>query len=668
MESGSIVEYIDSQKILCAVVLEVKDRRLRLLTETNREVNLAASRLSHSCPVRLDLNQARDRIVDMLKEISLRREELIDRVDIKELWDVLNTEQEWIDLDTMTAFCFPNSPTSDHQSAVVRAFFRNRLYFKFNTDRFFPYTEDQVVQLISQKREAERRERMIRRGGEWLRNIPQLQWDSQRECSAEELELIEALQSYYLFGKDSPYSALGKAVLSRAGARDPGIVFQFMVAIGQWDVNQNTELLQYEVALEFAPEVTKKAETLVTEVQCDPRSAMMIPERRDLTGLTLMTIDGQSTLDFDDALSIERIGDQYRLGIHIVDVAQFVARDCPIDSEALSRGSSIYMPDLKIPMLPASLAEDVCSLKAGELRPAVTTMVRMGPRLNLIDFEVFPSLVKVSRQLSYYDVNTVIDESPDMKLLRDIATNFRQFRLDAGAVQISLPDIHVWIDDHGQVSLNRINRESPGRVLVSECMIMANWLMARFLKTNDLPAIFRSQPDPRERLYTGNEGSLFQNWMQRRLLSRFVLGFEPEKHSGLGLKAYITATSPIRKYGDLITQRQIRSAFGLETPYTSEQIENIIRMLEQPMGIVSRLQHRRLRYWVLKYLEGQIGLKVEAIVLAKRRNSYQVLIPDFMIECDMPIPGNIQLKPEDMVRVTIQNVNARKDILSIYMG
>ena len=192
--------------------------------------------------------------------------------------------------------------------------------------------------------------------------------------------------------------------------------------------------------------------------------------------------------------------------------------------------------------------------------------------------------------------------------------------------------------------------------------------MARFLKTHGLPAIFRSQPEPRNRLYDGNDGTLFQNWMQRRLLSRFVLDAQPGKHSGLGLEAYITATSPIRKYGDLVTQRQIRSVFGFERPYSVEQIENIIGMLEQPMGIVSRVQHRRLSYWVLKYLEGQTGQKLEAIVLMKRRNSYQVLIPDYLIECDLPISGHLALKPEDVIEISIQNVNARREILSIQLA
>jgi exoribonuclease-2 len=155
--------------------------------------------------------------------------------------------------------------------------------------------------------------------------------------------------------------------------------------------------------------------------------------------------------------------------------------------------------------------------------------------------------------------------------------------------------------------------------------------------------------------------------MQRRLLSRFVLGHEPEHHSGLGLNAYLTATSPIRKYSDLIVQRQIRSVFGLETPYTPEEIDRIIQLLEQPMAYVSRIQFRRKKYWLLKYLETRIGEKEEAIVLNKRKNDYLALLTEYMIECTLPVSG-MNLKPEDMVQVKIQHVNARKDVLSVFVA
>jgi exoribonuclease-2 len=205
-------------------------------------------------------------------------------------------------------------------------------------------------------------------------------------------------------------------------------------------------------------------------------------------------------------------------------------------------------------------------------------------------------------------------------------------------------------------------------MLVAEIMIMANWLMARLLAEHGVPAIFRSQPAPRDRLYRGEEGTLFQHWMQRRLLSRFALGHGPEAHSGLGLNAYVTATSPIRKYFDLVTQRQMRAIFGLEDPYTADEIDGILAALETPMASVGRLQAGRQRYWLLKYLEQRVGQKEEAIVLLRRRASYQILLTDYMLECDLPISGYLDLKPEDLVQVTLQKVNARKDVVLPAIG
>ena len=156
--------------------------------------------------------------------------------------------------------------------------------------------------------------------------------------------------------------------------------------------------------------------------------------------------------------------------------------------------------------------------------------------------------------------------------------------------------------------------------------------------------------------------------MQRKLLNRFVLRARPEKHSGLGLDAYVTATSPIRKYFDLVTQRQIRSVLGLEEAYTEQEIEGIIEQLAQPMADVGRIQFRRNRYWLLKHLEGRIGKKEEAIVLRRRHNAYSILLTAYMVECALPQSSGIDLKPEDLVQVTIQHVNARSNTLSVYMG
>jgi exoribonuclease-2 len=205
-------------------------------------------------------------------------------------------------------------------------------------------------------------------------------------------------------------------------------------------------------------------------------------------------------------------------------------------------------------------------------------------------------------------------------------------------------------------------------MLVAELMILGNWLMARFLAERGLPAIFRAQPEPRERLFRGEEGSLFQHYMQRKLLARFILGARPERHVGLGLDAYVTATSPIRKYVDLVTQRQVRAGLGLETPYDEREIAAIIQRLDVPMANVGRIQQRRNRYWLLKHLEGRTGSREEAIVLGRWRRSHHVLLPAFMLECELQGTAGRELKPEALVQVTLQHVDARRDALTVFMA
>ncbi len=660
-----MVEYIDHEKIICAVILEVKKSRLRVLTENNREVNLSAGRLFHQSSSRLDLSMGRDNLVCTLQEKAKHREKLTKEVDIQELWEVLNTEQEWIELETMTDFCFPDQQDADHESAVIRAFFGNRFYFKFRTDAFFPHTESQVERLLKQTKEKEHRNRLIETGGKWIKRFLEGRWKPSESniSETEQAELVEIIKSYYLFQKESPHSPLAKAMMKNAGIEEPNHLFEILVSTSVWDRDENIDLIKMDVPVAFSPEVAKNAKELM-----QTSKNLLETGRQDLTALSMITIDGQSTLDFDDALSIEKYGQNYRLGIHIADVAHYIVKNSLLDQEALNRGSSIYMPDLKIPMFPAVLAEDLCSLKEGMVRPALSLMIHITPSAKVLEYEIFHSLIRVSRQLSYFEANLLAENDQEIGTLYHLAQEFQKCRLEQGALQINLPEINIWIGEDKLPVVTRTNRESPGRMLVAEMMILANWLMARFLGKQGISAVFRTQPAPKERLFKGMEGSLFQNWMQRKMLSRFILSTKPEHHSGLGLDAYTTGTSPIRKYIDLVTQRQLRAALGLETPYPEGNISNIIQKLEQPMSQVARLQFRRSRYWLLRYLEGQIGRKEEAIVLQKRRNAYQILLTEFMIECTLPVSGGINLKPEDLVQITIQHVNARKDILSVYLG
>lgn len=659
MEPGSLVEYIDSQKVVCAVVLETKKLRVRLLNENNREVNLSAGRLSHKSNAHLDLNQGRDKLTGTLKKTAARRNELSRQIDIQELWEVLNSEQEWIDLATMTALCFPGDHNSDHETAVIRAFFNDRLYFRFGNDKFFPHSTEKVEQLIAQREAEAHRHRVVDHGAQWLVKVLKGQEAPMPKLGQ---EVIDILASYYLHDKDSPHRDTARNILNQAGISSTSAIFHFLVKIGIWHEDENLDLLRYGISLDIPPHVISRAESL------EHNPPDLEPQRLDLRDRALLTIDGPATLDFDDALSVTRLGDNYEVGIHIADVAHFVRRDDDIDLEARGRASSIYMPDQKISMLPAVMAENLCSLKAGTDRPAISTLITMTPRAEILDYRIVPSLIRVKHQLTYHDVDAIANQDETIAALLSLATLYRRQRLENGALIIDLPEIAIWLTPDGQPMFTKVDRESPSRMLVSELMILANDLTARFLVENKLAAIFRSQPEPRERLFEKDQGTLFQNWMQRKLINRFALSSTAQPHAGLGLNAYVTATSPIRKYSDLITQRQLRAAMGLETPYSQAEMDYLIASLEEPLAQVGRIQFRRQRYWLMKSLENRIGQKVEAQVLMKRRNGYVVLLSAYMIECLLSGAEGFKLKPEDLIRATIQHANARNDILTVYLG
>ncbi len=660
MENGTIVEYIDQQKIICAAVIDIKNKRLRLLTESDKEVNLTESRVSFVSNNTIDITSGRNNIVSKLKETSERREKLKESINLQELWELLNEEPEWVDLPSMAEYCFPAPAVSDQQAAVIRACFENRVYFKFAHDKFLPYTVEQVEDAFKKKEKEAQRKTLIDKGADWLKKAVT---ESKPKLPPELKKIPEILKSCLIHEKESQHYKTCKEILSAAGISLGSSIFNLLVNLGEFDENTNLDLYRLQIPMSFSEDALERAE----EIQQSVIGVTSYPGKEDYTHISAITIDGQSTTDFDDALSIEKIGDSYILGIHISDVSSFVEKGDVLDRKALVRGASIYTPDMKIPMLPSALSENAASLVEGELRPCISVIVTLNRFGEIKDYEVASTQVKVERRLTYSEANTLSASDNDLKRLIMMAKAFRDKRLRSGATQINLPEVNPFFNDEGQVELSVVDRENPPRMMVAEMMIMANWLMASFIARNGLPGVFRAQPEPKERLYKGESESLFQNCLQRKYVSRAIISHKASQHSGLGVDAYTTATSPIRRYYDLLSQRQIKAALGTGEAYTVSEVTRLIQILEAPMSNVGRIQFTRKRYWILKYLESKIGTRTPAIVLNKRRNSYSIMLTEYMLEYFLPASG-LNLKPNDFLSVVIQHSNPRKDSFSVYIG
>lgn len=658
------MEYIVEKQIVCGVVFDENPKKLRVLTEGNREVSLSEKRLTSISQECLDISVGRDRLVEQLAKIVSKRKNLKKNVNVFEIWEVLNNEEKWFDAETIAELSFGVHPSEDHVSAVVRAFFDDRLYFKFGANKFTPRTEQQVEQLLTRKKKEAHRECILEAGGKWLRDVMNT---GKGVPPPEQDELIDVLKHFYVFGKESPHYNLGKDLLNRAGFNSKSVVFDILVNVGAWDPDENIVLIEHDVPDPFAKEILDEAE----RVCCD--AALQAPEmkslRTDLTRLPTLTIDGQGTFDFDDALSIEIEEDGYRIWIHVADVAHFIHPGSLLDQEAMCRASSIYMPDKKISMLPPQISEHLCSLRIGEQKPALSLMIRVDQMGTVREFEFVESVIQVDRQLTYHEANMTLEEDEELALLYGLALKFRKQRLASGALQITLPELRISINEERIVSVNHINRESPSRITVSEFMIMANWMAGRFLKDREIPSIYRLQGEPKKRLAGTDEGTLLQSWLQRRLMSRVVMSPDPDRHIGLGLDVYSSWTSPIRKYMDLVVHRQLKGAIGDKSCiYGKDEIRRVIQAVDEAIKRVALVQQKRARYWLLRYLEQIKGEEVEAIVVDKRHDRYIIVLLCAMMETSLPLNCGTELRPGDKVLVKLNSVSPRLDTLAVSLS
>jgi exoribonuclease-2 len=246
--------------------------------------------------------------------------------------------------------------------------------------------------------------------------------------------------------------------------------------------------------------------------------------------------------------------------------------------------------------------------------------------------------------------------------LAQLTQALKERRLAQGGYELQLPEVWVTFNSHGALQVTVEDQKTLSHQLVGEAMVLANSLAARFLAEQGIPAIYRSQPEPREPIKMEEPKSLLELWQDRRRLSRVVTDLTPQPHWGLGLPHYTMASSPIRRYLDLVSHRQLLAGVcGTPPPYGREDLEKIINAIEPAMRRGAFLKARRLRYWLLKYLSLRVGQKLEALVLEALPHRYRLMFPHLLLETFLPAPASLRLNPGDHVLVRLDKVVPRED-------
>ena len=656
MYQGKIIEYIDEGSFICTLCLQEKGNRLHLLTPLNREVNLSPKRaliISDGC---VNVLSPREEILKSLKQVEDRRHHLQNKVKTKELWELVRDEKESFDFKYLAQLCFEEEITDDHISAMVRALFEDKLYFKMKEGLFYPNSESRVDQIIKQMEEETRREAILKEGSAWLKAViekKQVPEPSQKEA------ILSLLIELVLYEKDAPNFKQGKDLLLRSGIPHIEAARDLLIGLGIWEEDENLDLLKMEVPTSFSEAQLEEADKLAG-IQIGAAG------REDLRHLPTMTIDGPMTRDFDDAVSMEIEGETVRLGIHIAEVAERLPVDGLIYDEALRRGSSLYLPRRQIPMIPPSLSHDALSLKAGCDRPAMSLLCRFDNDGTLLEHRFVLSLVRVGRQLTYDQVNILYQEEDLLGKMVQLSQSLRQKRIGQGALILSLPEVVVNIGADASITLEMISQETPSRTMISEFMILFNWLTARFCRDNGIPILYRSQEKPSEEISPENMDHVFYVFQQRRKLTPLLISTEPKPHSGLGLDVYTNASSPLRRFLDLVIQVQIRN-FLLKgvSFYKEEALEKMRMSVEPVLRDLEKLKRNRVRYWIHKYLQQHVGETFSALVLYEMKKKYRILLKDFLLLAELKRENGRSFSGGEPIRVKIIKSDPQNNLLKL---
>ncbi|MGD2143034.1 MAG: RNB domain-containing ribonuclease [Anaerolineae bacterium] len=374
-----------------------------------------------------------------------------------------------------------------------------------------------------------------------------------------------------------------------------------------------------------------------------------LPEeaRRDLTHLAALAIDDEGTADPDDAISLEATERGSRLWIHVADAAALVPPDSPADREARNRGATLYLPHRKVPMLPPEAAQRL-AMGLVDVSPALSLGLDLDINDRITNVQVVPSHVRVER-LTYEEAEAGLDEEPLQSLCR-LAQRFQGRRRDHGAVRIELPEVRVLVMG-GSVVIQPLP-PLRSRTLVREAMLIAGEAVARLALDEGIPLPYTTQepPDTDER-----PDDLAGMFALVRRMNRSEHRGRPGRHAGLGMERYVQATSPLRRYLDLVVHQQLRAHLRGEPRLESRELMERIGAAEAVSRSVGHAERLAEEHWKLVYLMQHPDWRGKGIVVDKWDCRGRLLIPELGLASVVDLRSDLPLN--ESMRVAVADVD-----------
>ncbi len=380
--------------------------------------------------------------------------------------------------------------------------------------------------------------------------------------------------------------------------------------------------------------------------------------REDLTLMASYAIDDEGNQDPDDALSFQ---DGW-MWVHIADSSSLIPPGSSADREARGRAANLYLPETVVPMLPPEATEKL-GLGLQDVSPALSFGFQIDEDGSVSDFRMTFSRVRVTR-MTYGEAERKMDEQP-FCTLKKVTDRFREGRKREGAFSLFLPEVKIKVDKSGTIAITPL-KEYASRDMVAEAMMMTGTYTARFARDKGIPIPYVVQPPPEGDLPETEPGNLASMFQMRRFLKRSQVTTSPGPHSGMGLPVYTRATSPLRRYSDLMVQQQLRQYLAGAPLLSEEDILEGTASCESVAGKVSSAERFSNLHWKLVYLKENPQWQGEGVVVGKGDKQYIVIIPSLALETRMALKEKPPLNSVLTLRVDKVNIPDQQVIFKTF--
>ena len=429
----------------------------------------------------------------------------------------------------------------------------------------------------------------------------------------------------------------------------------------------------YDLPIEFPEKVLNQAERVAKDV-----STADMAGRMDIRDWQMVTIDGEDAKDLDDAISLTKEGENYKLGVHIADVTNYVQEKSALDREGYKRGTSVYLVDRVIPMLPHILSNGICSLNEGEDRLALSCIMTINDKGNVVDYKIAETVICVDRRMTYTSVKKILEEQdeeeckkyeefvPMFQMMEKVAGILREKRKKRGSIDFDFPETKMVLDEQGKpIELKPYDRNVATKI-IEDFMLLANETVAEHYFWQEIPFVYRTHEQPDEEkiqklaIFINNFGhsmhiannavrpkeiqkllAKVEGTNEEALISRLALRsmkqakYTPENtgHFGLATTYYCHFTSPIRRYPDLQIHRIIKEDLrGRMNENRREHYEKILPEVTKQCSERERLAEEAERETIklkkVEYMEEHIGEVFEGVISSITKWGIYVELPN----------------------------------------